>query len=304
MSQASFDRYVAPARARAGFLRMVAGLALIVVGWLASTALVMGAWVGLEASSGRSLAEAVALLGDEFMSGTPGSIALTLATFIGIWPATWMAVRLLHGRSFGTLLAPERRFRLGEFGAGLALALLLWLAGTVLGVLLVGLPERSELAVSTWMLWLVPLAVLVFVQAAGEELIFRGYLLQQLAALSRSPVVWAVLPALLFGLAHFDPDRAPLMNLVYVATTLVVALIAALLVWRTGSIAAAMGIHAGNNFGAICLTGLKGVASGSQLWVYDAPVMDELILIDFALMTVLLVWLISPACPRRLRAAG
>lgn len=304
MGQQAFESYVAPARERSGVGRLILGLIVIVAGWIGWTALVMGVWVALEVGSGRPVPEAVELLGAEFMSGTPRSIALMLATFIGIWPAVWLVVRVLHRRPFATLLSPERRVRWGELGYGLGLAALLWLVGSAVAVLLVGAPHRSELALGSWAVWLVPLALLVFAQAAGEELIFRGYVLQQLAARWRSPLVWAVLPALVFGLAHFSPDRAPLMNAVYVAATLVFGLIAAVLVWRTGSLAAAMGVHAGNNFGAICLTGLEGVASGSQLWVHQAAYKEALIVVDLVLMTALLAWLVSPACPRRLRAAG
>ncbi|HUF56133.1 MAG TPA: CPBP family intramembrane glutamic endopeptidase [Thermohalobaculum sp.] len=301
MSQAAFERYVAPARARPGTVRLLLGLALIIVLWLLWTALVMGAAVGVELYRGRAWAEAVDVLGQRFLSDGPATIALTLATFVGIWPAAWAAVRLLHGRSFGTLLGPERRLRQGELGAGLMLALLLWGAGVAIGTAVAEPPGRSAVAVSTWSLWLAPLAVLVFAQAAGEELLFRGYLLQQLAARWRPALVWGFLPAFLFGLAHLDPTRDTVLNVVYVGTTTMFGLIAAVLVWRTGALSAAMGLHAGNNFGAIGLTGLEGVASGSQLWVYDGAYKNELILVDLVLMTLMLVWLVSPACPRRLR---
>ena len=301
MSQAAFEAYVAPARARPGGVRLILGLALIVVLWLIWTALVLGAAVGVDIYRGATWEQAVALLGETFTSDSPGTIALMLATFIGIWPAAWAAVRLLHKRSFGTLLSPERRLRPGELGAGLLLALLLVGAGTAVSVLLVGPPARSGVALSTWLLWLAPLGVLVFAQAAGEELIFRGYLLQQLAARWRSALVWGFQPAFLFGLAHFDATRDATLNVIYAGTTTMFGVIAAVLVWRTGAISAAMGLHAGNNFAAIGLMGLEGIASGSQLWVYDGAYKNELILVDLVLMTLMLVWLASPACPRALR---
>ena len=304
MSQAAFEAYIAPARARPGFLRLLGGLVLILVGWLIGTALVMAGAVGLDVWRGVAPDRAVDLLGERFLSDDPATIALMLATFIGIWPSVWLVVRWLHGRSFGTLFSPERRLRWGEFGAGLGLALLLWVVGIVVALVLVGPPGRSEVPFGLWAAWLVPLALLVFVQASGEELIFRGYLLQQLAARWRPALVWGFLPAFLFGLAHFDGSREPALNFFYVSTTLVFGLIAALLVWRTGGLAAAMGLHTGNNFGAICLTGLEGVASGSQLWVYEGVAKEPLIVVDLVLATLLLIWLASPACPRRLRRTG
>ena len=303
MSQVEFERYVAPARARPGIFRLLAGLVLIVVGWLFWTALVIGLAAIAEGFRGTAAPEAVDLALLRFTADDPSSIALMLATFIGIWPATALATRWFHGRPFGTLLSPERRMRWRELGAGLGLAVALWAAGTILAFALFGPPARSGVAVPVWAVWLVPLAVLVFLQAAGEELIFRGYLLQQLAARWRSPLIWGFLPAFLFGIGHFSPDRGLAANAIYVGTTLVFGVIAAVLVWRTGAIAAAMGLHAGNNFAAIGVTGLEGVASGSQLWVYGAAVKEELVVIDLVLMTLLLIWLLSPACPRQLRRA-
>jgi membrane protease YdiL (CAAX protease family) len=43
--------------------------------------------------------------------------------------------------------------------------------------------------------------LVVFFQAASEELVFRGYLPQQLAARGDSPLVWGFLPSFVFRLA-------------------------------------------------------------------------------------------------------
>lgn len=301
MGQKAFDAYVEPARASAGFFRTIAGVVLIIVGWLLSTTIVMGGFVVSQIMAGMEVPEALASIETDLESGTPASIVRMLATFVGIWPAAWAVLRILHGRPFGTLFAPEGRIRWDEFGIGLLLALGLFVASTLVGTLLVGMPERSALSLADWAMWLVPLAVVVFIQASGEELIFRGYLFQQLTARWRSPVLAGVLTSILFGLAHFTPGNSAIMNVVYVAATLVFGLIAALLVWRTGSLAAAMGIHVGNNFGALTLTGLDGGPVGSQLFVHAAGAKETLILIDLGAMTLLLVLLVSAACPRRLR---
>ncbi len=46
------------------------------------------------------------------------------------------------------------------------------------------------------------------IQTGAEELVFRGYLQQQLAARFASPLIWMVLPALIFGAVHYDPATA------------------------------------------------------------------------------------------------
>ena len=67
-------------------------------------------------------------------------------------------------------------------------------------------PEVARLRpTGEWLIGLIPALALILMQVAAEEVAFRGYLLQQLRARFRSPLVWAVLPALVFGALHFDP---------------------------------------------------------------------------------------------------
>ena len=68
---------------------------------------------------------------------------------------------------------------------------------------------------ATWNLpfgrWLVllPLSLsAIIVQCAAEEIVFRGYLQQQLAARFRHPAIWIGLPSVLFALGHYMPESA------------------------------------------------------------------------------------------------
>ena len=59
-------------------------------------------------------------------------------------------------------------------------------------------PEVARLRpLGEWLMGLAPALVLILWQVSAEEVAFRGYLLQQLRARVRSPLVWAVLPAFL-----------------------------------------------------------------------------------------------------------
>ncbi|WP_338153259.1 CPBP family intramembrane glutamic endopeptidase [Pseudophaeobacter leonis] len=70
-----------------------------------------------------------------------------------------------------------------------------------------GAPLVSNLGFWPW-LGLLPLSLLaVLVQVSAEEVVFRGYLQQALAARFKSPVIWLVAPSALFGLAHYMPGR-------------------------------------------------------------------------------------------------
>ncbi len=171
----------------------------------------------------------------------------------------------------------------------------------VFGLAVAGMPERTDLPLSAWAMAFAPLAVMVFLQASAEELIFRGYILQQLAARWRNPLVWAALPAFLFGLAHYSSGAQLGIGWHYVAVTLMFGLAAAALVWRTGSIAAAMGLHTGMNLFSLSGVGMEGVIEGTQLFLYDASGAKTLFIADGAATLAILLFVLSPLCPFRAR---
>ncbi|MHA1530112.1 MAG: lysostaphin resistance A-like protein [Alphaproteobacteria bacterium] len=293
--------YAAPGTARPGLWRLFVGIVLIVAGWLGWTIVVMAAFVLYKLAGGLGVGEALSALSQFITSTSPASVILQLATFAGIWPATWAALKFLHGQPFGTLLSPEGRMRWDDFRRGLLLAAGFWALTMVVAVAVVGMPTRTALPLSAWAMAFAPLAVMVFLQASAEELIFRGYILQQLAARYHSPLIWAALPAFLFGLAHYSSGSGLGIGWHYVAVTLLFGLAAAALVWRTGSLAAAMGLHTGMNLFSLSGVGLEGIIEGTQLFLYDASGAKFLFVADGAATLCILLFVLSPRCPFRAR---
>lgn len=291
------ERYVAPAAARRGFWRPLVGIALILAGWFGWTVAVMSGFVVWRLAQGVPLGQALESLGALVESGGPAAVIFKLATFAGIWPATWAALRLLHAQPFRTLFAPERRIRWRDFLGGVLLAAVFSAVSLAAALAVVGMPERTGLSVETWLAALAPLAVLVFLQASGEELVFRGYLLQQLAVRFRSPLIWGGAPAILFGLAHYSGGTALGIGWHYVIVTALFGFAAAALVWRTGSLAAAMGLHTGMNLFAITGLGVKGVLEGSQFYLYPESAAGVLFTIDGVATALILAFVLSPLCP-------
>ncbi|MCY3875011.1 MAG: CPBP family intramembrane metalloprotease [Rhodobacteraceae bacterium] len=188
-----------------------------------------------------------------------GGLSLGMAT----------AARILHGRSPRTLICAPGRPVVQQFCVGVLAAIAALVPGALV-VLLWFEPSRN-MQVSIWALWMIPALPLVLLQAFSEELLFRGYLQQQLAARFSSRWMWWFLPSFVFGALHFDPEtfgrNAPLAAL----ATMVFGLIAGDVTARSGSIGIAVGLHFANNIFALCLFGLDNHLSGLSLYVLPDP---------------------------------
>lgn len=281
-----FAAYIAPARAYPQIWRLVLGLTLIAGIYFAWMAL-LGALLWL-ASGPDGLGLRLYVIGQ---GGDPWSLLLLLSTFAGMAIGVWVAARLLHKRGlrslFGRPAAVLRDFLLGigvilVVGGGLSLLVLPFLP-----------PLEAGVPLRLWLMFL-PLALLgIGLQTAAEEMVFRGYLQQQLAARFASPLIWMVLPSILFGLAHYAPAEMGENTWLVVAATGLFGLIAADLTARTGALGLAWGLHFANNCLAILLVSAMGGLDGLALFQLPggeahAAILRPLLLADMVLMVA--VW--------------
>jgi len=250
-----------PAILRAQIWRTLLGLVLVVLVYAGiAAALFFGGTRLLNVAPGSAIHGA-----------KPEFAALFFLTFAGFHLGLWLVARLLHRRSYRSLLGPQmrlnwRHFRLGCVAIGAVLLVMLlsmlveqWLLPDTMR------PRLTQAPVGRWLAWLVPALALIFMQIMAEEMLFRGYLLQQLRARFRSVWIWAVLPSLAFGALHFDPYSYGINAYLYVLNTAVMGVIACLVTIRTGNLGAAAGLHFGNN-AFILLIGIEGDLDGFSLW--------------------------------------
>lgn len=221
-----------------------------------------------------------------FDGTTPATMLVLLLSF-GVWPvALALALNVAHRRAFGSLLGAN-----------------LWphfvtvtLAMAVLHGVLLAMPPWGENGLEPHTplgLWLslLPLALLaVFIQVGAEELVFRGYLQQALAARGVPVWVWMGLPSLLFGLGHYDANAGSNAGLIAL-WAVIFGLLMADLTARAGSIGPAIAVHMVNNVVALLFTGLNDSLNGLSLFVYPLGLNDEaalraLLPVDFMLMLV------------------
>ena len=239
---------------------------------------------------------------DELIAGsTPLAMYLLLFSFGLISLSVFIVVRLLHKRAAlsvvgPTILAVPQFFRV--FTAMLVLAAVLM----ILPPYGYGVPSVPNMAFGLWVLVLPLSLIAVFVQISAEEIFFRGYLQQQLAAQFASPWIWMVLPSVLFALGHYQPVEAGQNAVMITVWAGLFGLLMADLTARSGSIGPALAVHFFNNVSALLLTSLPDSLGGLALFHTPFGMEDEAQLrawlpVDFALMIV--SWLAARLALRR-----
>lgn len=201
------------------------------------------------------------VLGDSDMSDPLAATYLLLAIVVML-PAALLATRLVGRRPVGTLSSVTGRLRWSLLGRCLGSALVLMLAAMLLSITVED--SWGDAAVTDRTLPFVALALLVVpVQAAAEEYVFRGLLMQTVGAWLRHPAFAIVLPVALFTFGH-EYDALGLIDVT------VFGLAAGWLTWRTGGLEAAIGLHVATNavifafggFGLVDLAADEGTVSG------------------------------------------
>ncbi|MBR9764232.1 MAG: CPBP family intramembrane metalloprotease [Rhodobacteraceae bacterium] len=234
----------------------------------------------------------------QLLPGPAAATVLMLFSFVAALLALELVLRVLHGRGLVALTGP----------AGLFWPQLLRVALHVLPVAVVltllPLPDAltpvRHLDLAPWLSRL-PLALAgVAVQIAAEEFLFRGYLQSRLRARFGHPVLWLGLPALLFGLLHFDPaggDNAPW----FVLYATLFGLVAGDLTARSGSLGPAMALHFLNNCIALTVTSFPDELGGLALWHLpvrpDDPALQAVIPLELG--STLVLWLAARVAIRR-----
>jgi membrane protease YdiL (CAAX protease family) len=186
-------------------------------------------------------------------------------------PFALLAARWVQGRPAGTVASVTGRLRLGWLGRCLLIALpavvlMLGLDGALLiatGDTMSG-DRGSWVGTGDFLAAAAMLLVLVPLQTAAEEYVFRGWLLQAAGTFARRPWLAIVVQAPLFALAHGLGTPWGFADLV------VFAVVLGWLAVRTGGIEAGIALHLVNNLVVMVLgAAFGGLAdSGSAA---DAP---------------------------------
>lgn len=280
---APHEGLIAPARARPELWRLIVGMAVayaVYMGLIYSSFGLAAMLIGAD--------EANALFSNVFNSTmTARDAILLLASFLFMGVGTAVAAQLLQGRGFGSLIGPPQRLAQDFIVTLRALTLLyavLWV------VLPMGVELRGNLGFGPWLMLLPLTLTVLLIQIGAEELFFRGYLQQQLAARFGRPLIWLGLPAALFAWGHYQPGIAGENAMAMALWAGAFSLAAGDLTARTGTLGAAMALHFANNATSLLLVALPGPLSGLALYTYpygpDHPDLQPLMLVELGVVAV------------------
>lgn len=285
----AFDAYVEPARENNEIWRTILGFVLVAATFLAIVAFLsavviligearqlgLGYKLVFELQGGRSVFATFAAV---------GSITILL-------PALWIVVHFLHRRSIFSLIAPNNRISWRYWQIAAMVVALIGIADMILTFSTT--EATQQLTIARWIPLAFIAAVLVFLQTAAEELIFRGYLQQQLAARFQSRWIWLVLPSVGFGALHWNPGTFGGNAWLVIVVATLIGLIAGDMTARLGNLSAAMGMHFANNILVFIFLNVPGQSSGVALYLHDLDAKSPEIAVGMGMSIVIMIVIYS-----------
>ena len=175
------------------------------------------------------------------------TVIILLLSFLPLLGSLLLSVRFIHNRPVTSLITPLlkidwKRVAIGFVGFGL----LLVVACTVESFLFPGRYQFTFKPLDTLKFAPVILLLIPF-QAASEELLFRGYMMQSIGLLTRRAWIPVLISSLIFMLLHISNPEAKVDTLLMLGNYLAAGLLFALVTIKDNRLELAIGMHIVNN---------------------------------------------------------
>lgn len=208
-----------------------------------------------------------ALLGDEPWQSLTVSFSSAIPALLFA-----LAAPALYRRPMLTLITRASKFRWRIFFVGAAIWGSLLIAGTVIGVLLWPGELQWNFNASAFFPMLLVCVVMIPIQVASEEVVYRGLIPQALARAVRSDKAVIALSSILFALPHLlNPEAQAQPGLAFIAYG-AISLGWALAVHWCGGLEISLGAHLINNvFGILIVGYANAVVTTAPLWMGPEP---------------------------------
>lgn len=169
-----------------------------------------------------------------------------------------------------------------------------WIVFLLGGILLEGTAElKWNLQWSKFVILLPTALIILPIQCAAEELIFRGYVLQWIGDSTKKPIIAALFSGILFGLLHTSNPEVAALGIMAIIYYLWSGIFLGFLAVMDDGIELTLGYHIGNNlFAAVILTNTWNVFQTDALFMdQSAPHFSWISLVTLIVGQTLFVFL-------------
>lgn len=296
LTYTAHERLVAPGRKQPALWRLFAGVIVIGVVAFALNMVLQLALISIAPEYWRS-----ELSKTEGYGNSALSMLVMLGSFAFVTVGVAAAARWLQDRDLAGMIGPFGE-TLGQFWRVLRVLIILSLVLFVLPPYSFDEPLIANLSPVKWLMLLPVSVMVILIQVSAEEILFRGYIQQSLAARFKSPLIWMVFPAVLFALGHYMPAEACGNAGLIALWAGIFGLLMADLTARSGTLGPAIAVHLFNNVSALLLVSLPDSLNGLSLYTVPFSMADQdqiqsWLYVDFALMFV--SWLAARLAIRR-----
>ena len=189
-----------------------------------------------------------------FYSG-PG-LLMAVGGVSGMLPALALAERIVRGRPFSSYSSSRGGWNWAAFVKCFVLAAIVF--GAEVLAMAFGMPDAEADGINKFtIIGAIICIVVVPLQSAAEEYIYRGLLMQSIGSWTKLPALAVVLSAIIFGISHSSYD------VLGITATGIAGLGFAFLAWYSRGLEASSAAHAANNLSVFIFSGL-GLGSGGS----------------------------------------
>ncbi|REH00887.1 CPBP family intramembrane glutamic endopeptidase [Flavobacterium aquicola] len=183
------------------------------------------------------------------------NLFLLLISYVAALGGVYFVVRFLHQQTFLSIVTTRKKIDWKR----VLFSFSIWTLITIVSTLVTYYLNPSDFEINfqpiPFLILLVIAVLLIPVQTTVEELIFRGYLMQGFANLSRNKWLPLLMTSAIFGLLHLsNPEVSKIGNIImvyYIGTGLLLGIITLM----DDGMELALGFHAANNLiGALLVT--------------------------------------------------
>lgn len=175
------------------------------------------------------------------------TLFLMLLSFAAGLAAIYYVMKLLHWQPFRALTTARKKMDWNRFFFGFGLIGTLVAGMTILGYYLNPEDFVLQFEPGKFLILFLIAIVMIPIQTAFEEYLFRGYLMQGLGVLAKNRALPLILTSVVFGLLHFGNPEVAKMGSVLMFYYIGTGFFLGIITLMDDGLELALGYHAGNN---------------------------------------------------------